>query len=155
MNHPSRCRVQVLNRQRLFKISSGAVASLCVEVLDRLEQSRNLSVVFVGPRAMRSLNRNYRGRDYATDVLSFTYNEDEVEGKPFLGEVILAPAVAAERARRFGTNVESEMRRLLVHGILHLLGYDHEADRGEMIRLQARLMRVLCRTLHRVIRHES
>jgi len=90
---------------------------------------------------MRSLNRNYRGKDYATDVLSFAYGGNEVEGEPFLGEIIIAPAVAAEQAQRFRTGMENEMRRLLVHGILHLLGYDHETDRGEMSRLQAGLMR--------------
>ena len=104
-----------------------------------------LSIVFVGPRAMQSLNRAYRGKDYATDVLSFVY-EDHSEGNVLLGDIVIAPSVAVENARRFGTGAEAEIRRLLVHGILHLLGYDHEADRGEMKRIQSRLMRTAERT---------
>jgi len=104
---------------------------------------------------MRRLNRNYRSQDYATDVLSFTYDADRAAGEPLLGEVVIAPAVAAAQARRFHTNAETEMRRLLVHGILHLLGYDHETDRGEMNRLQAELMRKTSRTFHGMIWHDS
>jgi len=110
-----------------------------------------MSVVFVGPRAMRRLNRSYRNRDYATDVLSFAYDGDSVDGRMLLGEIVIAPAVAAAQARRFHTNTETEIRRLLVHGILHLLGYDHETDHGEMNRLQAGLMRKTSRTFHGII----
>ena len=112
-------------------------------------------MVFVGPRAMQLLNRNYRGRDYATDVLSFPYGGDKVEGEPFLGEIVIAPSVAVEQARRFRTKTNTEIRRLLVHGILHLLGYDHETDHGEMIQLQARLMRKTQRAFHALIRRDS
>jgi probable rRNA maturation factor len=89
-----------------------------------------MEVVFVGPRVMRALNRGYRGKDYATDVLSFPYEGEIVDGLPFLGEIIIAPAAARD-----------PMRKLLVHGILHLLGYDHEVDGGRMLRLQSRMLR--------------
>lgn len=112
-------------------------------------------MVFVGPRAMQSLNRSYRGKDYATDVLSFAYDADNVDGKRLLGEIVIAPAVAVEQARRFRTNIETEMRRLLVHGILHLFGYDHETDQGEMNQFQARLMRKTSRTFHGIIWRDS
>ena len=87
------------------------------------------------------MNRQYRGRDYATDVLSFAYPGETVEGAPFLGEVVIAPEVACCQAQRWHVRPEREMRKLLAHGILHLLGYDHETDKGEMIRLQRRLLR--------------
>lgn len=101
----------------------------------------SLAVVFVGPGKMRDLNRRHLGRDYATDVLSFGYRDEIVEGLPFLGEIVIAPEIAWRQAQRWRTRPEREVRRLLVHGILHLLGYDHEHDAGEMNRLQRRLLR--------------
>jgi len=87
------------------------------------------------------LNRQYRGRDYATDVLSFSYPDETVEGVPFLGEIVIAPEIAWRHAYRWNSGVEREIRKLLVHGILHLLGFDHEMDGGEMNRIQQRLVR--------------
>ena len=104
-----------------------------------------LSVCFVGERAMRALNRRYLGRDRPTDVLSFAYPGEAVAGRPFLGEIVIAPDVAWQQARRWHTTPEREVCRLMIHGVLHLLGYDHEADAGEMMRLQRKLMRRLLR----------
>jgi probable rRNA maturation factor len=105
-------------------------------VLESLDQRGcELHVVFVGPRTMKLLNVGYRGKEGATDVLSFAY------AGPILGEIVIAPAVASENARRWRTTPEAELRMLLVHGILHLLGYDHETDRGEMMRLQRQIVR--------------
>jgi probable rRNA maturation factor len=92
---------------------------------------------------MRSLNRRYRGRDYATDVLSFPYSGESQNGKPFLGEITISPEVAWDQARCWNTTPQREVRRLLIHGILHLLGYDHEMDAGEMAQLEKKLVRRL------------
>jgi probable rRNA maturation factor len=100
-----------------------------------------VEVIFVGVRKMRQVNRKYREKDYATDVLSFRYPGERAEGCPFLGEIVIAPQVAREQAARYRASFESEIRRLVIHGLLHLLGYDHETDDGEMNRLQNRLMR--------------
>ncbi len=99
-----------------------------------------VSIVFVGPREMRSINHRYRGRDYATDVLSFSYGSLQMEGRTFLGEIIIAPAVATDQAIRHGASPEKELRKLVVHGMLHLLGYDHETDRGQMSQIQRKLL---------------
>ena len=98
-------------------------------------------VVFVSARKMRSLNRQYRGKDYATDVLSFCYGQEKSEGIPSLGDIVISPDVAFDQAASHKVSPEREMRKLLIHGILHLLGHDHETDDGEMNRLQARLLR--------------
>ena len=90
---------------------------------------------------MQTLNRKYRGKNYPTDVLSFVYGEESVEGIPFLGEIVISPEIAWLQARRRKADPEKEMRMLLLHGLLHLLGYDHENDHGEMNRLQAKVMR--------------
>jgi probable rRNA maturation factor len=92
---------------------------------------------------MRSLNRRYRGEDYATDVLSFPYSGESQDGKPFLGEIVISPEAAWDQARRWNTTPQREVRRLMIHGILHLLGYDHEIDAGEMAQLEKNLVRRL------------
>ncbi len=102
---------------------------------------RAVSVVFLGAREMRAINHKYRGKDYATDVLSFAYRGVNMEGMSFIGEVVIAPEIAADQAVKYGVKPEKELRKLLVHGTLHLMGYDHETDRGQMNRMQAKLMR--------------
>ena len=134
--------IHVLNRQRRFKVSRSSVALFCANVLRSFPVHNGmLSIALVNPGQMRAINRRYLDHDYATDVLSFSYKKTRMEGRRFLGEIVIAPEVAAVHAARYGTAVEKEVRKLLVHGILHLLGYDHETDRGEMIRLQNTLLR--------------
>ena len=134
-------RIPVLNRQRRFRIDRKSVALFCTRLLQSLDQpGRAMSIVFVGAREMRSINLRYLGRDYATDVLSFSYGRVRMEDAPFLGEIIIAPEVAVNQATRHRTSPEKELRKLLVHGTLHLLGYDHERDRGRMNRIQMKLL---------------
>jgi probable rRNA maturation factor len=83
---------------------------------------------------LRRLNRQFLGHDYATDVLSFP--EPSPDG--FLGEIAISANRAAEQAREFGHSVEDEVSILLLHGVLHLVGMDHEADRGRMARAERR-----------------
>ena len=90
---------------------------------------------------MRRLNCEWRKKNYATDVLSFNYDGELVDGLPFLGEIVIAPEIAARRALEYGAAPENEIRKLIVHGALHLLGYDHETDDGEMNRRQKQIMR--------------
>jgi probable rRNA maturation factor len=90
---------------------------------------------------MRELNRRYRKRDYPTDVLSFSYGDVKIDRIPFLGEVMISPEIAVHQALQWGVSPERELRMLLLHGILHLLGYDHETDKGQMNRMQAKLLR--------------
>jgi probable rRNA maturation factor len=87
---------------------------------------------------MRELNLAYRGKDYATDVLSFPV-DTPADGR--LGDIVIATGVAARQAREAGHSLRTELRVLALHGLLHLLGYDHEHDRGEMARVERRLRR--------------
>lgn len=97
-----------------------------------------LCVAIVSNRRMRSLNRQFRGKDYATDVLSFPSDE-----RGFLGDIVIAEGVAVAQAKFAGHSVATELKVLALHGLLHLLGYDHEADDddGRMARAEARLRR--------------
>jgi probable rRNA maturation factor len=118
------------------------VAYFCEAILLALEESdQAISVAFVNDQEMQRINYCYLQRDYATDVLSFSYKRVVIDGKPFLGEIVIAPAVPMSQASRIRIDMEKEIRKLLLHGILHLLDYDHETDNGRMNRMQSNLMR--------------
>ena len=87
---------------------------------------------------MRSLNRRYRRKDRATDVLAFPAADGE-----FLGDIVVSIPYARRQARRRREPVSREVERLLLHGFLHLSGYDHETDNGQMRALEAKLLRRL------------
>ncbi|MGH9349956.1 MAG: rRNA maturation RNase YbeY, partial [Vicinamibacterales bacterium] len=93
-----------------------------------------LTVAIVSDARVKALNRRFRGRDQATDVLSFP-----ADRRGDLGEVIIASGVARRQAKRAGHSLQTELRVLALHGLLHLLGYDHETDAGRMSRLERRL----------------
>jgi probable rRNA maturation factor len=95
-----------------------------------------LAIAIVSDARVRALNRRYRRKDRATDVLSFPADAPGV-----LGDVVIASGVAARQARRAGHSLGTELRVLALHGLLHLLGYDHERDDGQMARLERRLRR--------------
>jgi probable rRNA maturation factor len=94
----------------------------------------DLSVALISDRRMRVLNRQFRGKDAVTDVLSFP-----AQTRGFLGDIVIAAGVAKRQAREAGHKIQTEIRVLALHGLLHLLGYDHDADDGKMARAEARL----------------
>jgi probable rRNA maturation factor len=101
----------------------------------------------VGDREIRKLNAKYRAKDYATDVLSFTA-EDHAPGPiPLLGDVVISIDKARAQAKERGRTMQEEMTTLMIHGIVHLLGYDHEKsarDARVMQRLERKIYRALC-----------
>jgi probable rRNA maturation factor len=104
----------------------------------------DVAVAIVGDLRMRALNRRYRRKDRATDVLSFPAGDDPAPAaRRVLGDIVIASGVARRQARDAGHAYDTELRVLALHGLLHLLGYDHEdpADAGRMARAEARLRR--------------
>jgi probable rRNA maturation factor len=105
----------------------------------------DVGIALVSDARMRVLNRSYRKKDYATDVLSFPADPDAAppRGPRALGDLVIARGVAARQARQAGHSLQTELRVLALHGLLHLLGYDHDdpADKGRMARAEARLLR--------------
>lgn len=114
-------------------------------------KGRPFDCLIAGDAALRRLNREFRGEDHATDVLSFPAEEKgtdpfspekagngENASVPFLGDIAISLGRARVQARRFGHSIEDEVRILMLHGLLHLLGMDHESDGGRMARLEAR-----------------
>jgi probable rRNA maturation factor len=98
---------------------------------------RQVSVYFCGDRRIRSLNRRYRRRDRPTDVLAFPTDG----AGALLGDIVISVPYATRQAQRRGERTAAELDRLLLHGYLHLLGFDHETDEGRMDALEARLRR--------------
>ena len=98
----------------------------------------DVSIAVVSDRRMRALNRQFRGRDVATDVLSFPATQMP-GGSSFLGDIVIASGVANRQARDAGHPVGTELKVLALHGLLHLMGYDHDTDEGKMARTEARL----------------
>lgn len=141
--------IEVINRQRWRAINKKESAQLARAVLERIGRAQEtLTIIFIRDHAMRELNRNYRGLDKPTDVLSFAYHEDaefthaEAEAR-HLGDVVIAVETAERYARELSLTFDREIEHLIIHGTLHLAGYDHETDNGEMNRLERKLRKEL------------
>jgi probable rRNA maturation factor len=138
--------VLLTNRQRRFPVDAARLvrqARACLEHLGL--QGATLSVLLVNDPAMRALNRTYRGVGRTTDVLAFPLHEGGPEavraalaqGEPELGDVVISVQRARAQAKRAGVAPAAELTLLLVHGILHLTGLDHEAGPAEAARMRA------------------
>ncbi len=112
------------------------LAALLAALAPRAE---SLGVRFVGDREMQRVNRRFRSKDQTTDVLSFPSADGH------LGDVLISVPTARRQASAAGHGVDRELKTLLLHGVLHCLGYDHETDQGEMERLERRLRRTWLR----------
>ena len=138
--------IEVINRQRQHKVHAKRWREFGEKALQAIgANGRGATLVFVGDEAIRKLNRQFRGKDNATDVLSFPSEAEpfEVENRKHLGEVVISVQSAAAQAKRNGLSLSSEVEQLILHGLLHLCGYDHETDKGEMSRLELRLRKQL------------
>ncbi|MCC6953903.1 MAG: rRNA maturation RNase YbeY [Deltaproteobacteria bacterium] len=100
-----------------------------------------LSVLFTDDREMRRLNKQYRRKDSTTDVLSFPVSGDGME-EPLLGDIVISVPQALRQAPEFQNDERSEITRLLIHGLLHLLGYDHEVSKREAARMEREELRL-------------
>lgn len=128
---------RLLGRRRVEAFLAGAVEAA------RLRGS--VSVLLTGDREIRTLNRDFRKKDKATDVLSFP--AAIIPGIPkdeqMAGDLAISLETAARAAAELGHSLEQEVKVLLLHGVLHLAGYDHETDEGQMARREATLRRKL------------
>jgi rRNA maturation RNase YbeY len=138
--------IEVVNRQRKMPIACERWEKFAAKALKVAPANgAGMTVAFVSDRMMRELNWRWRGKRGTTDVLSFPAAQDEfekVEGLS-LGDVVISVEQAARQAAEHGLSFETEVAQLILHGLLHLCGYDHETDKGEMNRLELRLRRRL------------
>jgi probable rRNA maturation factor len=156
----------LLNRQRRVRVPVADLKNFLARARRTLRlPAGSLTVCLVADAEIARWNRSYRGKSGPTDVLSFPAGENGTRcrrqstsrpprrGSPsfasstsstsYLGDIAIAPAVALRNARRFGRTFNDEMRILILHGMLHLMGYDHETDAGQMDRRERRLRRAL------------
>ena len=128
----------VLNRQRKIKINRKPLLELEKKLKEEFSENRDFSVVIVSDKKISQLNETYRGKKGPTDVLSFEAGQDD-----YLGDIIISAETAERQARQMGHSLEKELKILMIHGFLHLLGYDHETDHGEMRELEKKLWKKL------------
>jgi probable rRNA maturation factor len=131
--------VVVLNRQRRARVSGARLRRVLRGAAEELAVVGELALVLTGDRGIRALNARYRRRDEATDVLAFPGGG----GEAGLGDVVISVETAARNARALGRSLARELDVLALHGLLHVLGHDHETDDGTMERLERRLRRRL------------
>jgi probable rRNA maturation factor len=159
----------ILNRQRRIRVPMQELREFLACAQKRLRVAAgSVTVCLVTDSEIARWNRAYRRKPGPTDVLSFPTRETRLKPKrsgrqtnqfaltasrplravvpdsqPYMGDIAIAPAVARRNARRLGRSFEHEMRALILHGLLHLMGYDHETDTGQMERRERSLRRQL------------
>ena len=146
----------LVNLQKRYVVRTASLSAFARNLKRRLRLGcRKFNICFVDDKAIRHLNLAYRGKDKATDVLSFPWAEagGSLRTEPrvpsrqrerggirnFLGDVVISVQTARRNASEEGHSTLNEIRWLVLHGVLHLLGYDHERDTGEMIALELAL----------------
>jgi probable rRNA maturation factor len=143
------------NGQRVVRVRLGPLEEFLENIVEEIGLGPEcVAVRLIGNAEMARMNETYRKKKGPTDVLSFPVNEDS--GKPgtlrqqvrkargkFLGDIAISPTVARRNAKALGRGLPEELKVLILHGVLHLLGYDHETDRGEMERIEMQLRRKL------------
>jgi len=138
--------IEVINRQRKIPVDRerwGQFTALALQATP--SEATGVTVVFVSDRYMGQVNRQWRGKQGTTDVLSFPAGEDSFDNPDgaVLGDVVISIEQAARQAKENGLKLDQEIAQLILHGLLHLCGYDHETDKGEMNRLELRLRKKL------------
>ena len=120
--------IEIINRQKKHPVRTKAFERLLGELCARHRLADpEVTLAFVGERAIRTLNRKFLKKDKPTDVLSFPLGEKGPDGKFYLGDIVIGVPVAFRQSRARGHGLDRELRLLAIHGFLHLLGYDHAA----------------------------
>lgn len=138
--------IEIINRQRRHKVQAKRWREFATEALKAIGAGNgDATIVFVSDAAIRKLNQQFRGKDTATDVLSFPSQPEafEVAAEVNLGEIVISLARAQTQAKENGLTLVNEVEQLILHGLLHLCGHDHETDNGEMNRLELKTRKKL------------
>jgi probable rRNA maturation factor len=133
---------EVINSQRKIKIETEDFQMFAERAIEIVPEARGKSatIAFVSDKKMRGLNKTFRGKNATTDVLSFPFKAQEFEaGENNLGDIVISLEQAERQAIENNLDFETEIKQLILHGVLHLCGYDHDADAGEMNALELRL----------------
>jgi probable rRNA maturation factor len=127
--------IEVVSRQRKIPVNIKFWQQFAAHAVTKIAETEGkyLTLAFVSDRKMRELNNQFRGKNSTTDVLSFPFEADEFEtDENTLGDIVISVEQAEKQAAENNLDLETEIKQLILHGILHLCGYDHETDDGEM-----------------------
>lgn len=141
----------IVFEKKLPGLSSQAFAGFALKACRAAGLRGAVSVLITGNSSMRRLNSRFRGKNRATDVLSFP----PASKNGFVGDIAISLDIAERNARLLGHSVADEIRILILHGILHLAGYDHESDKGEMAKKEILLRRRLALPTSLIERSDS
>ena len=125
----------IVNLQRKFNFKRTDFPRFVAQLIKKVDEfsQKDFSVAFISDSRMKELNALFRGKDSTTDVLSFPHEPDEFDpDKDNLGDIVISVEQAQKQASENGLTLENEIKQLILHGLLHLCGYDHETDNGEM-----------------------
>jgi probable rRNA maturation factor len=128
----------LLVRKLRRRVPRAELRGFLSEVTKRVARGRGMVCLITDDRELRRLNRQFRGKNRATDVLSFPAHPANGASRGALGEIAISIDRAAEQAAERGHSLADELRILMLHGLLHLSGFDHETDSGEMARAESR-----------------
>ena len=131
----------VILRKPVAGLTESALARFVVRASRAARLRGAVNILVTSSRELRTLNRRFRGKDQPTDVLSFPPAFDSTKG--FSGDVAISADIAAANARRLGHPASQEIKILVLHGVLHLAGYDHHKDQGKMARKEQSLRKAL------------
>ena len=126
--------ITILNETR-EKFKEDRLKSFIRKILKELKLKGNLTILFCGDYYCKKMNKKFLKRKGSTDVISFPLNENG-----YIGDILINLGKVKRQAKRIGISFDEELKRILIHGILHLSGYDHEKDSGEMIDLQEKFI---------------
>jgi probable rRNA maturation factor len=127
----------VILHKRVAGLSEGTLDRFVARAKRAAKLHGAVTILVTSSQGLRRLNQRFRGKDKATDVLSFP--AEIISRRRFAGDVAISADMAAQNARRFGHSPAEEVKVLALHGLLHLAGYDHESDNGTMARRESRL----------------
>jgi probable rRNA maturation factor len=132
--------VLIKNQQKIAKIHRRRVREIIKNIIQylKVDEKTEISILFTDDKFIKSLNKKYRGINKSTDVLTFNLEEGdlkfpEVDKNKLLGDIVVSVETAQRQANNLNHNLEKELMILLIHGLLHLIGYDHEEDRDNKI----------------------
>ncbi len=127
--------IELYNLQRKTPIDTKGLRDFAGGLVDKIHEAagKSFTVALVPDKRMKELNSLFRGKDSTTDVLSFPHEPDEFDlDESNLGDIVISAEQAAKQAAENGLTLDGELKQLILHGVLHLCGYDHETDEGEM-----------------------
>ena len=146
----SASNIKIMNRNDSYGLNEACIKRIVLNILKLINKPQNteLEVIFLDDESIRALNKRYKKEDRPTDVLSFKIERKEFGLRSFLGEIFISSDTAFENSKIFGTGFERELTLYIIHGILHLFGYDDEnaEDRARMSKRQTQILGRLCET---------